>query len=213
MSSSSSTTNRWLRAGEWHRVGHGLTVQFYATDRDVEKLLREALSRDYRPYTLVGFDRIRQGPRSYEWRPFECSPTDFVGCRRGPDEQRTKWFIRSHALTPRLPESDVSDEREWSLNGLIDLQHGGRLREKYTESSIGMAHRVRNDVTGEELRNREYESIYTALRAALKVKARHAVIRSFPDGTRLLDKTLALMTDDARELARSQSVFDVEPAD
>lgn len=208
--STSSGTSGWLRSRDWHRVGRGLTIQFYATDEEVASWLGR-MPAEFGPYSLVGFDRVSRPSGRYEWWPFDCSVSDFFGCLAGQRERRFKWFIRSRRLTPTLPTRDLSDERDWSLNGLIDVQHGARFRERQVASSMGITSAVENDQTGERVRHEAYEQIFASLRRSVREHANRPTLRSFPDGRQIEDRTLALMTDGAVALARQGHAFDVDP--
>jgi hypothetical protein len=193
----------------WERFGRGLTRQFYAVDQEVEDWLLSCLPTNLAPYSLLSREPLmRHGENAVDWQTIECAITDWAACRGSGT--RWSWFIRSHVLTPALPLIGELVERSWLINGLVNLQHGlidsrGRQR----ASSIGITSQIVHGVSGERRRNDGYVKVYRRLERRIRALARHPTVRTFPDGTTVVDHDLALMTDEARLVALKTDSFDV----
>jgi hypothetical protein len=174
----------------WERVGRGRTLQFFATDEEVQGWLVHALPPEYAPYHLVGVDIVKED-RLYVEQPFMCEISALLQCMQGLEEPRYDFWIWSEILTSTLPlQGGAWLTKFFSFNGLINLQHGSMIRD-YSDpsrricraaSSIGLVDRVRNLDTGEERHHEGYLRIYKALHKTIKKALVYSSIIRFPDG-------------------------------
>jgi hypothetical protein len=175
----------------WNRIGRGRTLQFFATDDEVQHWLKTALPPEYAPYTLVGTDKVRVDRRRYIDQPFRCELVELVQCMHAIQTPRYNFWILSEVLTPGLllePRPGV--DRILSFNGLILLQHGLMLKDyrdpiqsiKQDASSIGIVDRVVNLKTGEERFYEDYSKIYEQLHKTISKDLIYSSIVSFREG-------------------------------
>ena len=54
---------------QWDRVG-GRVIQFFATDEEVDDVLKQYLPVKYGPYFLVGSEWVKLNNGKHAWKPF-----------------------------------------------------------------------------------------------------------------------------------------------
>jgi hypothetical protein len=162
----------------WRRKGRGRTLQFFATDNEVQHWLNNELPVEYQPYKLVGADKVKTG-RSYSEHPFVCDIEQFLDCLYEADTHRFNFWIWSQSLSPELSlESGTSLTGYLAFNGLVLVQHGSMIRPRVprdpaisryrAESAIGIVDTIQHRETGETLTHSAYLQIYIKLRKAIK---------------------------------------------
>jgi hypothetical protein len=135
---------------KWFRTGHGLTLQFYATDEEIQSWLVEALPVEHKPYKIVWIEPARD-KRSGVVRAIQCDVESFLDCLNMSDRSFICW-IWSQALSPNLPVSITLPvpmgkrlSALYSINGLVLMQHRRLFRprvppnpdiERYYDSSM-----------------------------------------------------------------------------
>jgi hypothetical protein len=187
-----------MQREDWERAGRGRSLQFFATDEEVERLLSDVLPEEYEPFLLVGVDVCRQGD-GYVRRPFEFKIRDFRLALESPQGRRWSFFLGSGRLTPQLRADELpADEAVFSLSGLVHLQHGRQHRGLWTESSIGVVDRVRNIDTGEVREHERYLGIYKTLESASRKILKYPAIQKFADGHEEIVKTIGFSSGMAK---------------
>jgi hypothetical protein len=193
----------------WARAGNGLELQFYAIDSEVADWLQRFLPPEYAPYYLVGSDLVGSSRKNYEEVPFRFELADFPACAHPTDRERFNFWLLSERVTPALrAHAGHLVEGFYSCNGLIELQHGWRLKVKhlrpeisYQQSSrIAILNRIQNLKTG-EIRTNEtaYMEVFRLLRRAIKRELVYCTVLTFPDGHEEEDCRTALMTEKAAQ--------------
>lgn len=159
----------------WDRVG-GRVIQFYATDEEVDNVLKQHLPAKYEPYFLVGYDWTNQDGDSYVWKPFSYPVVDFLVLRR---QGRWHLDIQSTVLTPDIrPFDENRIARKMSFNGLINIQHGSIRKGKWDDSSFTIVDKIINKITGESIEHEEYLAIYNSLKRGLKKILYYPTVRT-----------------------------------
>lgn len=183
----------------WKRVGGGRTLEFFATDAEVQRWLLDCIPQEYLPCRLVGADLIQRGPRYIE-KPFVCEFDELQRLPSAPGTPRNKFFIWSETLTPDLFDaSPESFSTYCSLNGLIVLQYG-RIRHHLREAlALMIVDRVRNQQTGVIREHLEYRRIYNSLARCVKRALCFSTVHRFKDGSEEEDAELRLMTEKAAQ--------------
>jgi hypothetical protein len=201
----------------WARAGNGLELQFYATDSEVADWLQRFLPTEYAPYFLVGSDLVGSGRKNYAEVPFRFELADFPACAHPTDRERPNFWLLSERITSGLSTAtgDRVADTYW-CNGLIELQHGWRLKVKhlrpeisYQQSSrIAILNRIQNLKTG-DIRTNEtaYMDIFRLLRRAIKRELVYCTVLNFPDGHKEEDCRTALMTEKAAQAYREGFPF------
>lgn len=197
----------WYRYGEWERV-EGRELQFFALDEELDRWIAEGLPNEFWPYELLTCDMVKVGHREYEERAAKCDGLSVSLCRTGTD--RFSFWIRSRRLSAELLRS-AQQRRDWSLNGLILVQHGFQHRGKRDASRIVIIPKIRNTTTGEVVDHTQHLKVFRALSRRIKADLKHATI--IGEGEKAIeDRKLALMTAAAAEAARDGRIrFDRQP--
>jgi hypothetical protein len=196
---------------QWFRTGRGHRFDFFATDEEIQEWLQAALPAVYRPYTLIGVDRIKQTRFRYGAKSFECPVSQFLQCRIAEvGVRRSHYWVRSQKLTPKLPlQVDLGIDHVYSFSGLVSLQHGSMIRVGnprvpavplyQAASSISVVPQVQNRQTGEIRDYPEYLKIFESLRRRIRQDLVYTTITRFADGSEREDRLLR-MTQGAKEL-------------
>ena len=191
----------------WFRLGRGKSLQFFATDEEVQQWLNEALPSEYAPYFLVSTDLVKEG-KDYVQSPFQCDIADFLKCQREKAaKRRINFWIWSKILTPDLSlRHGTWVTAALSLNGLVHLQHGSIFAPQkgadpahtlYRDvSSIGLVHRVQHVETGEIRVYEDYLRVFEKLRRRIKKSLVYSSIMSI-DGQKEELTDFPLMTEGA----------------
>lgn len=193
---------------QWQRVGRGRSLQFFATDEEVQAWLNHALPEEFAPYVLVGVDKIKQSRFKYVDEPFQCDVSALSACMSGPVGRRSDFWICSKVLTPELLlRRGIWQQRLFSSNGLVDLAHGMMVKvrnprdpaqplEQYA-SAVGIVDKIQNLETGEVRQYEGYLRIYQALRKVIRKELVYSSVVRAADGTEAEDTSVALMTEGA----------------
>ena len=197
---------------DWRRCGRGMTLDFFATDEEVQNWLLTALPSEYSPYTLVGTDSIKQG-KIYVEKGFEFNIDELKKAMYEKEDARWRFWIRSKVITPEL---DFSREKRisWVLSytGMVNLQHGGYIKNMgHATSGIGIVNKIRNDNTGEEIEHKEYLKVYNALKREIKKHLCYSSMWRKKDGTEYEDCKFQLMTEKAFQAAKEGYLFKNSP--
>ncbi len=164
---------------DWIRAGRGKSFQFFATDQEVAHLLQISLPSEYRPYSIVSYEIVREG-NNYMQIPIFCEMHDFLKIRKTGLWQ---FFIRSHLLTPTLPVNrGESVLGVCATNGLVNLQQGCVLKKKFCESSIGVVDKISNKHTGEVIHHTEYANAFNTLKKAIRSILRYTSTHTWKNG-------------------------------
>lgn len=157
---------------EYYKSGRGTTFQYYITDQELQSILLEKLSKEYEPYSLICYKNDGNGLFFFQ--------EEMIG---NFNEARAKnydtFFLRSLKITPDIIipfEPVVSAERRSELqsyyiyNGLIEIQHGFKLKHKYFyESSIGVIGKYYNINSPDKLfENEDYTKVFNVLKKNIK---------------------------------------------
>jgi hypothetical protein len=186
----------------WHRVGRGRVLQFFATDDEIQEWLLSALPPEYGPYTLVGADLVQIEKKKYIQKGFEFGIDELKRAMYEQDETRWEYWIRSKVITPQL---DFSRHKmiSWilSYSGLVGLHHGSYNKNKWVDgldaSSIGIVDQVNNDKTGEKIQHKEYLNIFKKLNREIKNHLCYSSFWKYKDGSEREDFESRLMTEKA----------------
>jgi hypothetical protein len=194
----------------WQRMGRGRTLQFFATDDEVQSWL-SSLPERYEPYLLMGVDKVRAGS-NYVDLPFHCRIEEFLECSKAGDGNRWEFWILSEAITPGLVALHQGRLGVlYSYSGLVRLVHGLTLRDCRDASSIGIVDKVINLDTGEVRQHAEYLEIFNTLRKTIKKDLRYSAIGHFPDGSQHEDTSLRLFTEGAVRAHEAGMLFTRTP--
>jgi hypothetical protein len=102
------------------------------------------------------------------------------------------------SLSPELARGAVvATDPICATNGLISLQHGLLLNERYDASSIGIVHRIQSRLTGEAHEHQRYDAFFKSLKKLITPELVYASVQEFPDGNRVEDTKLQRMTEGA----------------
>jgi hypothetical protein len=148
----------------WHRVGRGRSLRFYALDEEVAEWLVETLPSELAPYVV--FREQWAHPRLVVHE----RNLDGIALSFAEDRQARHW-IKSTVLTPALGAEDISvpsDLGRLSFNGLISVTLGADRNGRREDTDLGLIDRIRHAETGEELRQPEYLRIFERLRRSLR---------------------------------------------
>jgi hypothetical protein len=180
----------------WVRVGRGRSLQFFATDEEVQSWLCH-LPEKYKPYYIVGFDRVK-AERTYVDQFFRCEMSALLECMNAREPKRWNFWIQSEAITPDIERGyEGWLDLLFTRNGLVHLQHGMIRKDRRDASSVGIVDKVRNLNTGALQEHQEYLEVFYALRKLIKKALCYSAIVHFPDGSQYEDTSLRLFTDGA----------------
>lgn len=195
---------------EWNRFGAGKSLQFIATDDEVQEWLLVALPKEYAPYWLVGADLVCSNGLYFEI-PFSVVLTEFLASR-SDEPSRSQFFILSRALTPNLPLSPGAQvTRICALNGLVALEHGGRRGQGQDTSAILLTDRVRHAHTAKVRDYADGRRIFNSLRRHVQKRLVYSTMHRFADGSLQEDCELIRMTAGAAEAYQRGFQFAREP--
>ena len=195
MSSSSST--RLKSSAEWHRVGRGRSLQFFATDSELSACLATGLPADLGPFELIATSKVKsEAGWSQAVRVAALTVITDESAKRGDWE----FLLWSRALFPNLDLPNVNVADLVAANGFVVLQHG-RLRHGLCEpSSIGVVDRVASDA-GVVEEHVEQRRLFSSLKKAITEKLVYGSVIRFPDGRAEVDTKYVRMTEGAAGLA------------
>lgn len=195
--------------GDWMRIGRGRSLQFFATDEEVETWLRSSLPVEYGPFRLVdaqGSLRGRSGVKRVIW-----DVSEFLE-QLGSYGSSTIVHIWSEALTPNLLSEVVDDfSAACSLSGLPSLDHGYVRKGMQESSSLAMVERIQNKETGEIREHSGYRKVYNRLSRAIKKSLCYSTFHRFADGSEEEDTSLRRMTEAAAQAHGNGIVFTARP--
>ncbi len=159
----------------WLRWGRGHSFLFVATDDEVKHWLLSSLTPQYAPCLMVTSSMVKEDKVFTEIPVYgQMNELDeFMHTVRNTG----KFWIWSQQLSRDLriePHTQIA--AQLSLNGLILIQHGRKLRDLTTPdqeiaiapSSLGIVDRVQNVKSGEVRHYDAYLHIFTVLKRELK---------------------------------------------
>lgn len=190
-------------AGDWARYSRGRGIDFYATDEEVESVLKECLLPRYAPYLLVGSSSVKEGAK-YIQKPFSFEVEQFSELRR-----RGEWhfFFRSMKITPEMRFSYGEDVSAiMSLSGLVHLQHGSMNGKRWSASSIGIVDKVENTQTHELMLHKEYLEVFYALKKGIRKLLLYPTVKMYSDG-RVFKSKSVLMSQRMAEKYRKGEIL------
>jgi hypothetical protein len=178
-------------------------------------VLCEALPAAFGPYLLVGADQVKR-EEGVEDLPYQVNIAAFHEWRRVPG--RYQCWIGSEALSGPFPAVAARQLDAWySLNGLVLLQHGTRLRlrhdpgrEVIEASRLGLITAVEHVTTGEVRRYPAYDTIFQTLKRAIQRDLHYGTELHFPDGT-VMATPHVRMTEGAVQLVRTGARYRHQP--
>lgn len=143
-------TDDWVRCGRG-----GRTLQFFATDDELQNWFLTALPDAYKPYTLVGADSVRIINNQYTQCFFEFPIHQFKEAMYEKESIRWQYWIRSKTITPTL---DVTQyhyiQKQLSFLGLVGVHHGSYsnrgFNDGWQESTISIVTQIENIKNGQK---------------------------------------------------------------
>lgn len=197
-----------LDPSEWLRAGRGRELQFFATDQEVERWLRELVC-EAGPVALLGTFKTKLDRRYFD-QPFSVE-FDEAGELENLTLPINTW-ICVPSLSPELAKGALAaTDATCSLNGLILLQHRLLLGDRYDASRVAIVDRVRSLVTGEVREHRSYSELFSKLRKIIKRDLVYATVQEFPDGRQVEESKLQRMTEGAARQASEGFPFTRAP--
>ena len=187
-------TDDWVRGS---RGGHSL--QFFATDDELQSWFLAALPGAYGPYTLVGADSVKMDQNQYTQCFFEFPISMFKEAMYEKDSVRWQYWIRSKSITPILDVSQCHQiTKQLSFLGLVSVHHGSYsnrgFHDGWQESTIGIVTQIENINNGQKVKNDEYMGIYKALARKIKKHLCYSSFYRFPEGKEVENTKWGLMT-------------------
>ena len=207
MSFSSNANSPPIDPELWCRSGPGKRIDFYCTDSELQNWLLETFPEQDGPFVLTGSDQIKlAGDRSWTEVPFEYRLNEFA---RAMAEQRARFvfFVRSLQLSSALnlkPGQRIA--ASCSLNGLVGIDHGGKLHDSQMESSISIVHRVAHFETGQIINHEDYRRFFERLKRAIRPSLIFSTVDIMSDGSQH-ENTRVRMTEGAVEQSRCGKRF------
>lgn len=179
----------------WERVGRGLTLQFFATDDEVQRWL-SLIDAEFGGCFLFGDEEIRNG-HHYEQKRYVLAATQWMDAHKRAAGRMTSYAVGSTSLSPHLllRESDTA-MGALATAGFVLLDHGFMREGAQESSAIALVDRVRDSSTG-SVRRSDYLPMFRRLRALIESSFRYRVLRRFLDGHEE-ESSLEHMTEGAK---------------
>ncbi len=203
-------SNPWpFNPRDWDRAGHGSTLEFYATDEDVERYFR-ALPAEFAPYGIVGVASVKKekGLLFEEQAFVDDLGAWFARIRQSSSLPKTSYWVWS-GEPPRIVSSGTPNH--WcAVNGLIDVQHPNVYVGKRGVSRIAIVNKIVHVATGQKHEHRRQSALFRSIKKAIKADLVFSTMHDLRDGRIVEDERARLMTAAAAEFART-GAFDRMP--